>query len=57
MQHWEELPPLFMTSAEGRTGREELLRYIDTVHQSISPSMYVKDKEAFWEGGEQAPTE
>jgi GTP-binding protein len=41
---WEELPPVFMTSAEGRTGREELLRYIDTVHQSISPSMYVKDK-------------
>ena len=57
MQHWEELPPLFMTSAEGRTGREELLRYIDTVHQSISPSMYVKDKEVFWEGGEQKPTD
>jgi len=37
---WEELPPVFMTSAEGRTGREELLRYIDTVHQSISPDMY-----------------
>lgn len=37
---WEELPPVFMTSAEGRTGREELLRYIDTVHQSISPQMY-----------------
>jgi len=39
---WEELPPVFMTSAEGRTGREELLRYIDTVHQSISPEMYRK---------------
>ena len=33
---WEELPPVFMTSAEGRTGREEALRYIDTVHQSIT---------------------
>lgn len=44
LMKWEELPPVFMTSAEGRTGREELLRYIDTVHQSISPSMYVKDK-------------
>ena len=41
---WEALPPVFMTSAEGRTGREELLLYIDTVHQSISPSMYIKDK-------------
>jgi len=39
---WEELPPVFMTSAEGRTGREELLRYIDSVHQSISPEMYRK---------------
>jgi hypothetical protein len=27
------------------------------VHQSISPSMYVKDKEVFWEGGEQKPTD
>ncbi len=37
---WEELPPVFMTSAEGRTGREEVLRYIDVVHQSITPEMY-----------------
>ena len=37
---WEELPPVFMTSAEGRTGREEVLRYIDVVHQSITPDMY-----------------
>lgn len=44
LMKWEELPPVFMTSAEGRTGREELLLYIDTVHQSISPSMYIKDK-------------
>ena len=40
LMQWEELPPVFMTSAEGRTGREEVLRYIDTVHQSISPDMY-----------------
>jgi GTP-binding protein len=40
LMQWEELPPVFMTSAEGRTGREELLRYIDTVHQSITPDMY-----------------
>ena len=37
---WEELPPVFMTSSEGRTGREELLRYISVVHQSITPEMY-----------------
>jgi GTP-binding protein len=40
LMQWEELPPVFMTSAEGRTGREEVLRYIDTVHQSITPDMY-----------------
>ena len=37
---WEELPPVFMTSSEGRTGREELLRYISVIHQSITPEMY-----------------
>lgn len=40
LMQWEELPPVFMTSAEGKSGREEVLRYIDTVHQSISPDMY-----------------
>jgi GTP-binding protein len=28
---WEELPPLFITSAEKRVGREELLKYIGTL--------------------------
>ena len=40
LTQWEELPPVFMTSAEGRTGREEVLRYLDIVHQSITPDMY-----------------
>ena len=31
---------VFMTSSEGRTGREELLRYISVVNQSITPEMY-----------------
>ena len=42
LMQWEELPTVFMTSAEGRTGREEVLRYIDIVHQSITPDMYRK---------------
>ena len=29
LQQWEELPPLFITSAEARLGRDELLSYID----------------------------
>ena len=29
LETWEELPPFFYTSATGRTGKEELLDYID----------------------------
>ena len=32
---WEELPPIFTTSAEKGTGREELLGYIDEVNESL----------------------
>ena len=32
---WEELPPNFITSSEKRTGREELLAYIDEINQSL----------------------
>ena len=28
LQNWEELPPVFVTSATNRTGKEELLQYI-----------------------------
>ncbi|MCU0448236.1 MAG: ribosome biogenesis GTP-binding protein YihA/YsxC [Bernardetiaceae bacterium] len=30
---WEELPPYFITSAETKQGREELLRYIQDINQ------------------------
>lgn len=32
---WDELPPYFITSSEKRTGREELLAYIDEINQSL----------------------
>lgn len=32
---WEELPPYFITSSEKRTGREELLDYIDGINKSL----------------------
>jgi len=32
---WEELPPIFITSAESRQGREEVLQYIDNINQSL----------------------
>ena len=32
---WEELPVYFITSAEKKTGREELLDYIDSINKSL----------------------
>jgi GTP-binding protein len=32
---WEELPPYFITSSSDKTGRDELLGYIDSVNQSM----------------------
>ncbi len=34
-EQWEELPPYFITSAQSRQGREELLDYIDSVNHSL----------------------
>lgn len=32
---WETMPPAFLTSAEKRTGREELLNYIDKLNRTV----------------------
>lgn len=32
LEHWEELPPVFMTSSEKRLGREEILTYIEEMN-------------------------
>ena len=32
LKHWEELPPVFDTSAESRAGRDTLLDYIESVN-------------------------
>lgn len=32
---WEAMPPMFVTSAEKKTGRDELLGYIDSVNREI----------------------
>lgn len=31
LESWEELPPMFVTSSEKGTGREELLQYIESI--------------------------
>ena len=35
LKSWEELPPHFITSAENKRGREELLDYIEQINQSM----------------------
>ena len=34
-EDWEPLPPHFVTSAETRLGREELLKYIEDINKEI----------------------
>ena len=35
LEHWEELPPTFVSSSETGLGREEILNYIETVLNDI----------------------
>lgn len=35
-QQWEELPPYFVSSAENRLGREEILNYIESINLEIN---------------------
>ncbi|HEY5508279.1 MAG: YihA family ribosome biogenesis GTP-binding protein [Paludibacter sp.] len=34
-EQWEELPPIFITSSEKRTGRDELLGYIEEITKGL----------------------
>ena len=34
-EEWEELPPYFISSSENRTGRKEILDYIDSVNRLL----------------------
>lgn len=35
LKEWEELPPVFITSSEKRTGRDEVLGYIEATNKSL----------------------
>lgn len=35
-KQWEELPPYFISSSEDRTGRTEILNYIETINKNIN---------------------
>ena len=34
-EQWAELPPVFISSSEKKTGRNEILDYIDSINQSL----------------------
>ncbi len=34
-EEWEELPPFFVTSSESKSGRDELLDYIESINRSL----------------------
>lgn len=35
MKDWEELPPIFITSAENKQGKEDLLDYIESINKDL----------------------
>ncbi|MBR6272738.1 MAG: YihA family ribosome biogenesis GTP-binding protein, partial [Bacteroidales bacterium] len=39
LEEWEELPPIFITSAEKKTGRDEVLNYIEAQNAEIADLM------------------
>ena len=38
-EEWDPLPPYFITSAETRQGRDELLEYIDSINKTIDTQL------------------
>lgn len=37
-EQWEELPPIFITSAEKGTGRDDVLNYIESINNNVEKS-------------------
>ena len=35
LKSWEQLPPIFITSSETAIGKDELLKYIETINKSL----------------------
>jgi GTP-binding protein len=42
LEEWEELPPIFITSAEKKTGRDDVLNYIEQQNNEIADLMNKK---------------
>ena len=35
LQYWEEMPKYFISSSADKTGKEEILNYIEEINQSL----------------------
>ena len=35
MKYWDDLPPIFTTSAQSKFGREKVLNYIEQINKSF----------------------
>lgn len=44
-KQWEELPPYFVSSSEDRTGREEILDYIESINKDINSNKLIRNNE------------
>ena len=44
LKKWEELPPVFVTSSEKRTGKDTLLDYIENINREISSSCATEEE-------------
>ena len=41
METWEELPPMFLSSAEKGDGRDEILDYIESINRQFAPNQSI----------------
>lgn len=39
LKQWEELPPIFITSSEKGSGRDDILDYIESINNTIKPQI------------------
>ena len=43
LEDWTELPPIFITSSENKTGRDEVLDYIEAQNAEVANLMNIKN--------------
>lgn len=55
LNEWEELPPIFVTSSENRTGRDELLEFIYSTNRKMEEDESVDIKEELKPEEEEKP--